>query len=532
MKYTIAMCSLNFQENQPRRRKSTRRSRRITDVNRITHLEENSILNIDNVAPENVTSNKNNSQIVQNEQSTENSNTEIKKPIYRRHSLLKRNDQTQTQADTQSRSENQVIQQIENEEQQNNTNNSVQQQLKKNRKTTTENDEQTNETRDVAADVNNIHSETMQTLNQQKNTHDVQIEQTLHDNQTNQLESAENVPNQLESRQLSGPVLTNQSTVTQRRRLGGVPPAHLETANSRRRRRRRRKKTKTELVNEQNETMIVQTEHEQIQSDVQTTTAPIHNVHIQQEQQLIFTTVQNEHEQIQSDVHVQETLSQTNVQNTQDTISYDVQIEQEQIKNSVQNEHTNKTNEMQIEHQQITSEVIVENQQVVSAQMQVEQDTITDEFPSQFNFIDDQSVIVQTEHNSIINTNRTGIDVWELASDQKQSPLFRFMFRYTLEQQFNEKNLPQRYSNEAIIEILKSIGTKKYAFQLEKGEQTNRLHYQGYINLSNKVRQKQLARSMNYLLPGIEIRAINDEKCAIAYCTKIETRVSGPWSFP
>lgn len=82
-----------------------------------------------------------------------------------------------------------------------------------------------------------------------------------------------------------------------------------------------------------------------------------------------------------------------------------------------------------------------------------------------------------------------------------------------------------------IIKQLKRIA-KKYVFQLEKGEQTGYLHYQGRISLIKKHRKSELLKMFNdipvpnYLEPTANPVALTGDNF---YVTKEETRVSGPW---
>lgn len=73
---------------------------------------------------------------------------------------------------------------------------------------------------------------------------------------------------------------------------------------------------------------------------------------------------------------------------------------------------------------------------------------------------------------------------------------------------------------------------EKFVYQLERGEETHVLHYQGWLNLKRKQRPKALASSVNHLFYGINIsHASNEGKVALkSYCMKVDTRVDGPWT--
>lgn len=75
--------------------------------------------------------------------------------------------------------------------------------------------------------------------------------------------------------------------------------------------------------------------------------------------------------------------------------------------------------------------------------------------------------------------------------------------------------------------------SEKFVFQLEKGEETGRLHYQGYIHLKEKQRSESLRnkllngdRSGLYISPCSE----NGKLALQRYCMKADTRVAGPWA--
>lgn len=73
---------------------------------------------------------------------------------------------------------------------------------------------------------------------------------------------------------------------------------------------------------------------------------------------------------------------------------------------------------------------------------------------------------------------------------------------------------------------------KHYMFQLEKGETTGTYHFQGTMNLKERVRPKALAIKLNDIFKGIRVVATstNGVKALQEYCMKDDTRVQGPWS--
>ena len=73
---------------------------------------------------------------------------------------------------------------------------------------------------------------------------------------------------------------------------------------------------------------------------------------------------------------------------------------------------------------------------------------------------------------------------------------------------------------------------KHWVFQLERGAETGRLHYQGYMALIKKSRLSSLAACLNEDLPGIHLSPCSTagESALKTYCMKADTRVKGPWA--
>lgn len=68
-----------------------------------------------------------------------------------------------------------------------------------------------------------------------------------------------------------------------------------------------------------------------------------------------------------------------------------------------------------------------------------------------------------------------------------------------------------------------------YVFQLEKAPSTGGLHFQGYIRLSRAMDLAPLRKLFGPFNPHLEACKGNESE-NVAYCTKEETRVAGPWS--
>lgn len=66
------------------------------------------------------------------------------------------------------------------------------------------------------------------------------------------------------------------------------------------------------------------------------------------------------------------------------------------------------------------------------------------------------------------------------------------------------------------------------AWQMEKAPETNQLHIQGWVSFKN-ARTFRIVKSLLEGNPHLEKQRGTDEQCW-AYCTKLETRVVGPWT--
>ena len=120
-------------------------------------------------------------------------------------------------------------------------------------------------------------------------------------------------------------------------------------------------------------------------------------------------------------------------------------------------------------------------------------------------------------------------DLWKACTmESTHNAIYRHSFRLT-EHELN-KYLFEDYDN--MVKLIEELRPTKYVFQLERGEETQRLHYQGFLKFSTKIRVKQLAASLNKFAYGIQIAPAYDEKALEKYCQKEKTRVAGPWCYP
>lgn len=85
---------------------------------------------------------------------------------------------------------------------------------------------------------------------------------------------------------------------------------------------------------------------------------------------------------------------------------------------------------------------------------------------------------------------------------------------------------------ELVHKVCKTVA-KKFIYQLERGEEKGKLHYQMYLNVKKKTRPKALGALMSGLgLLGIDPRYCSEkgEAALKSYCMKSDTRVAGPWA--
>ena len=90
-----------------------------------------------------------------------------------------------------------------------------------------------------------------------------------------------------------------------------------------------------------------------------------------------------------------------------------------------------------------------------------------------------------------------------------------------------------RASVEEMRETMMLYG-KKWIFQLERGEDSETLHYQGFIQLKERARPRSWASSLNAQYHGISARpsSTNGRDALKNYVMKEDTRVDGPWCDP
>lgn len=119
------------------------------------------------------------------------------------------------------------------------------------------------------------------------------------------------------------------------------------------------------------------------------------------------------------------------------------------------------------------------------------------------------------------------------AGPQGQMPggqLYRWDFTYFLpKDEGDTKTEPVDYAVK--IQQMLDRYCKQYIFQCERTPTTDRLHMQGYLNLTKKITKDSLGRMFGLHMPGVSVRPASDAgtEALKTYCMKSDTRVAGPW---
>lgn len=115
---------------------------------------------------------------------------------------------------------------------------------------------------------------------------------------------------------------------------------------------------------------------------------------------------------------------------------------------------------------------------------------------------------------------------------QRRAPQQARRWCFTLHSAEDEKgelDLDERTKEvDAMWSNLSGAGATMLCLQLESAPSTGRLHYQGYVRFSKQLRLSAFIR----LLPGCHAECTRGtEPQNIAYVTKEESRIAGPWRF-
>lgn len=102
-------------------------------------------------------------------------------------------------------------------------------------------------------------------------------------------------------------------------------------------------------------------------------------------------------------------------------------------------------------------------------------------------------------------------------------------FRWTKLDEWDEMEFRTKYEE---LKDWLSPHCDAWVFQLEKGKETEKLHYQGYAKLKEKDRPKHLASVLNQDFRGIRVAPCSTagKEALRKYCLKSDTREAGPWA--
>lgn len=95
---------------------------------------------------------------------------------------------------------------------------------------------------------------------------------------------------------------------------------------------------------------------------------------------------------------------------------------------------------------------------------------------------------------------------------------------------------PKDGTEEKIKEILTDLNVDDYVFQLERGTELGKFHYQCWVHTKDKIRPETLRKTLpldveNLTSWGCQPASNNGKQQLRTYCMKKETRVAGPWGF-
>lgn len=113
--------------------------------------------------------------------------------------------------------------------------------------------------------------------------------------------------------------------------------------------------------------------------------------------------------------------------------------------------------------------------------------------------------------------------------DQSQLTGFDFTLAVCGTEAYDKEDFTTKFN---LIEEYVNDKCKNYAFQLEKGNITQRYHFQGRIKFKhdNRIRLGTLVK--NNPLPGAHWSITSNNTKNFDYCMKEDTRIEGPWTDP
>nr|UOF78958.1 rep protein [Cressdnaviricota sp.]UOF81293.1 rep protein [Cressdnaviricota sp.] len=112
-----------------------------------------------------------------------------------------------------------------------------------------------------------------------------------------------------------------------------------------------------------------------------------------------------------------------------------------------------------------------------------------------------------------------------------QNACYRWSFTFNKNDNIDQTDDEFRNMHIYLTELFNDLSWK-YIFQLERGEENHRLHYQGHIKLPTKLRLNGLIKSTKDRMPGTHFSPDSTRGSTQAefYCIKRDqTYVEGPW---
>lgn len=109
----------------------------------------------------------------------------------------------------------------------------------------------------------------------------------------------------------------------------------------------------------------------------------------------------------------------------------------------------------------------------------------------------------------------------------KKSYYQAYRWFFTLKRDFkNFHGVIEPIEPENLAKILREF-CKEFYFQLESGEQTGYVHYQGVVSLDKKHRMKEVVNLFGTKV--VHVEPAKNWYSSIKYCAKDETKLKGPW---
>jgi hypothetical protein len=102
------------------------------------------------------------------------------------------------------------------------------------------------------------------------------------------------------------------------------------------------------------------------------------------------------------------------------------------------------------------------------------------------------------------------------------------LYRWFFTLKSDPHNSPEYMSQLSQLYRVLGANCKEFYFQLEKGEKSEYEHFQGVISLKTKHRLPEVKNLLGY--HTIHLEPIKNWWKGKEYCTKVETRLAGPWS--